>query len=262
MNETSHREDGRTTDIANTFRRIALVLLVCFYSVMWIGGVAQHWLKGGATPNQSWLAAIFLMLAGMIVLVSTRSWEECRALFAVALFGYAAEVAGVQLNYPFGAYSYTDALGPKLLGVPLVMTFAWMTLAAYVKQMLLRFNLTPLIETIVAAIWLTAIDLVIDPLAANQLGYWHWSERGIYFGIPFTNFAGWFIVSLLAFQILRKRFAPNLSARLTGISVVLFFTLLAFALGSTGVALIGGALCSVHLLFSDVMGWWRAGLKR
>ncbi|MBA3767040.1 MAG: hypothetical protein H0W99_08650, partial [Acidobacteria bacterium] len=68
--------------------------------------------------------------------------------------------------------------------------------------------------------------------------------------VPLTNFAGWFIVSLLAFQILRKRFQPNLPARLTGLSLILFFTLLALA-HSSSVALIGCGLCAVHLFLSN-----------
>lgn len=112
------------------------------------------------------------MLAGLLVLVGARSRVERLLLLAVALLGFAAEVVGVHTRVPFGAYEYTDALGPRLLGVPFVMAFAWMTLAAYVKQMLARFNLAPWVEMVVAASWLTAFDLLIDPLASNQLGYW------------------------------------------------------------------------------------------
>jgi uncharacterized membrane protein len=232
-------------------RRGALVFLSVCYAVLWAGGVAQYWLKGGTTTTkQSLPAALFLVLAGLLVLVGARTRVERLLLLAVALLGFAAEVTGVHTRVPFGAYEYTDALGPRLLGVPFVMAFAWMTLAAYVKQMLARFNLAPWVETFVAASWLTAFDLLIDPLASNQLGYWHWAERGAYFGVPLANFAGWFAVSLLAFGVLRKKFEANQTASLIGLSIILFFALLALAHGDALVALPGCALCLIHIILS------------
>lgn len=235
-------------------RRAALIFLSACYAVLWVGGVAQYWLKAGAGVNQSVAAALFLTLAGLLVLVGARSARERLLLIAVALLGFAAEALGVHTGVPFGAYEYTDALGPRLFGVPLVMASAWMTLAGYVKQMLARFRLSPRAEIFIAAAWLTAFDLLIDPLASNQLGYWRWAERGAYYGVPLKNFAGWFVVSLLAFTVLRKKFEAGQTASLTGLSIILFFTLLALAHGELLVALPGFALCLVHLIASRAAG--------
>lgn len=235
-------------------RRVALLFLSVCYAMLWVGGVARYWLKVGAGVNQSLAAALFLTLAGMLVLVGTRSVRERLLLLAVASLGFAAEVLGVHTRVPFGAYEYTGALGPKVFGVPLVMAFAWMTLAGYVKQMLARFRLAPWVETFVAASWLTAFDLLIDPLASNQLGYWRWAVRGAYLGVPLGNFAGWFVVSLLAFVVLRRKFEAGQTSSLTGLSIILFFTLLALAHGDALAALPGFALCLVHSLVSRGSG--------
>lgn len=236
----------------SAWQRAALVVVAAGYVVLWLGGVAQHWLAGGVRPAQSWLAALFLLLAGVIVLLSTRTTRDLLWLVCVALFGFAVEIIGVRFGVPFGAYNYTDILAPKLLGVPLVMAAAWMTLAAYVKQMLARFRLSTWTEALIAALWLTTIDLIIDPLAAQQLNYWRWAANGFYYGIPATNFAGWFATSLLAFLLFRQSCAANVWARLVGLSIVLFFTLLACAHGLRAAALVGCGLCALHLFVANL----------
>ncbi len=231
-------------------RRAALYVIAAGYVVLWLGGVAQHWRAGGGRPAPSWLAALFLLLAGVIVLISTRAARDLWWLACVALFGFVVELIGVRYGVPFGAYSYTAVLAPNLFGVPLVMAAAWMTLAAYVKQMLARFRLSVWTEALLAALWLTAIDLIIDPLAAQQLGYWRWGTAGIYYGIPATNFAGWFATGLLAFLLFRQSCTANAWARLVGLSIILFFTLLAGAHGLRAAALIGCGLCALHFFLN------------
>lgn len=229
-------------------RRVALLLALCAYATLWAGGVLSQWLAGGGASQQNRLATLFLLLAGTIVLLSTRTWLDVLLLACVALYGFTVEAVGVRFHLPFGAYTYTDALSPKLSGVPVVMALAWMTLVAYVRQMLQRHSFNVWIEATAAALWMTAIDLTIDPLAAHQLGYWRWANAGLYYGIPATNFAGWFASSLLVFCVLRKRLEPNPVARYVGLSIILFFTLIALAHKLYLAALVGGALCLTHFL--------------
>jgi putative membrane protein len=127
------------------------------------------------------------------------------------------------------------------------MGFAWMALIAYARELFSRTCLPAWLEVGAAALWTTAIDLVIDPLAANQLGYWRWSGAGIYYGIPFTNFIGWFVVSLIAHGLFRRRLGRNFPALVVGFAIVLFFTLIALANSLLIAALIGFALCVAQL---------------
>src|SRR5262249_43995304 len=99
--------------------------------------------------------------------------------------------------------------------------------------------------------------LVIDPLAANQLGYWRWSRSGAYYGIPPQNFIGWFVVSLMIFSLFsRKRpkiphemckWQKNRAARHVGLSIVIFFTANALSDGLVLAGSIGLGLCLFHL---------------
>lgn len=227
-------------------RRLFLWGVLGAYAVMWLGGVGGQALTGRPPADAAWASGVFLLLAGLIVMLTSRP-AELAGLAAASLVGFMAEVVGVRHGFLFSPYRYTEVLQPQLFAVPLVMTCAWMVLVAYVRQMLIGLGLTARVEVLAAASWMTAIDLVIDPLAANQLGYWRWSGTGSYYGIPWRNFAGWFMVSLLIFGLVRQRWRPNPWARFTGLSIVLFFTAIALAAGLWLAALIGLGLCALHL---------------
>jgi bisanhydrobacterioruberin hydratase len=229
-------------------RQFALCLLLPVYIVLWIGGVAHHFLIGNTPPGQNWIASLFLLLAALVLLVKTASFSDLLRLAGVALAGLFVEALGVRSGLPFGAYLYTDVLQPQLFDVPLVMACAWMVLIAYLKQTARYLSWRAWMKALLMALWMTAIDLVIDPLAANQLGYWRWLSAGAYYGIPLSNFAGWFVVSLLIFIIWRREWRENYWASMMGLSILLFFTLIALAHQLFLAGSIGLMLCALHVL--------------
>jgi putative membrane protein len=242
------------------------MILLAAYAFMWVGGVGSHVWFESAPGQTAWAAPAFLLLAGLIVIVTSRR-SELALLSVASLLGLAAEVVGVRYGFLFGDYMYTDALRPQLFGVPLVMASAWMVLVAYVRQALTNFNLPASVEASVAALWMTAIDLVIDPLAAGTLNYWRWSRAGVYYGVPARNFLGWFAVSLLIFSLVRVLFGrgrrPNAHACLIGLSIILFFTVIALAHGLILSGIVGVALCVAHLVITDPpVGFGALGMSR
>ena len=237
--------------ISNLKSRILNLLLAAlagFYIVMWVGGVSSHFMFGQAPQDAKWAAPTFLFLAALIVLLATSRDGLARLLTASGI-GFAAEATGVRYGFVFGVYSYTGELGPQLFGVPLAMACAWLALVAYAEEML-PDHLPVAVRATIAAVWLTAIDLVIDPLAAGELGYWHWAERGIYYGIPASNFAGWFTVSLFIFGLMGLLFGrgrqSNYMAQYIGLSLIIFFTFIALAHHFVVITIIGVLLCLVH----------------
>lgn len=230
-----------------TKTNVAFIALLLAYVVMWCGGVGAHFVSGTAPPETTWAAPVFLTLAALITLVTTANRANLIALIAVALSGFAAEVIGVEYKYLFGSYIYTATLQPQFLGVPLVMMSAWMVLFAYIKQVMLNWQLPWWFEVCLAASWMTAIDLLIDPLASGLLDYWKWQGKGSYYGVPIRNFLGWFLVSLILFALVRRFtiWQQNRWARYVGVSITLFFSAIAlvhelFLL--TGIGLLLGAL--------------------
>lgn len=228
-----------------SLRRAALWTTLAVFALLWVGGVASAWL-GVEREDAGTLASLFLLTAGLVVLLGERTGRGVLLLACVALLGFAVEAVGVRFGVPFGRYVYTGALQPQVLGVPVVMGPAWMVLVAFAQDAAGRLRLGGWRAVLFAALLTTATDLVIDPLAANRLGYWKWLDGGSYYGIPFVNFAGWFLTALVACRIKGAR--ENFWAGIVGAAIMLFFALLALAHSLPVVALVGFALCLTRLL--------------
>lgn len=217
-------------------RKPALVALCSAYGLMWTGGVVSQFVWGHRPSDTAWTSPLFLLLATAIVFQFADLHASLR-LLAAGVIGFVAEAAGVHFGVPFGAYGYTSELGFSTLGVPVVIAGAWIILVAYSRALFGPHSVW------LPAAWMTAIDLLIDPLAANSLGFWQWFEPGPYFGVPLLNFAGWFLVSALIFLLCRFR-APQQAGWL-GVSVVAFFTAIAVAHRMWVPAGIGAVIASV-----------------
>lgn len=240
-------------------RKALGILIVAFYALLWAGGVVSYWLLDGPPADAGWTAPVFLLLAGVLTL-STLTRRDAIRVLGAGTVGLLAELTGVHTRFPFGEYSYTTTLQPHVFGVPLVMLCAWLVLIVYVREIVgaLRlgpFCIGPWSALALGAVWMTAIDLVIDPLAAGPLDYWEWAHAGAYYGIPWTNFAGWLLVSFIALAIASNTQrpiagntqTPNRGARTIGLSIVAFFALTALANGLYIPAAIGFLLCTLDL---------------
>jgi uncharacterized membrane protein len=218
-----------------------------FYLVMWAGGIGSYVFFGGVRAGDEWTAPLFLTLAGVIVIGSVAA-PRAAMLVVAGVLGFLAEWIGLRTGDLFGDYRYTDVLAPSLFDVPLVMISAWLVLVAYVDELLGSVRAGRALRIVGGAALLTAIDLIIDPLAAGPLGYWIWLNGGAYYGVPAHNFAGWFVVGLIILGLvqLAPSRGPSSGALWTGLSIVLFFTLLAVANAMVLPVCVGVMLCVVH----------------
>ena len=235
------------TPRAEITRRWTAAALWGLYAVMWLGGIGSYVLFGGVRAGDEWAAPLFLALAGCLVVVS--AGRRAPALLAAGVTGFVAERVGLTGEWLFGRYEYTEVLAPRLAGVPLVMISAWMVLAAYAHEIVRPWRVARVVKVCAGAGLLTAIDLVIDPLASGPLRYWRWFDGGSFHGVPATNFAGWFLagaVVLLVLQVLDREPHPIPAAASVGWSIVLFFAIIAAAYALVLPATIGAALCAAH----------------
>jgi len=127
-------------------------------------------------------ALALAVLAYALRRYGARAW----ALFAAAFaFGVAVEVLGERTGFPFGAYTYL-APGPAVLGVPLLVPLGWFAFTLIALAVAPRGRARWL-----APLALVAWDLGLDPLMVRE-GFWAF-EQGPYFGVPWSNFAGWYL---------------------------------------------------------------------
>lgn len=126
----------------------------------------------------------------------------------IAVLTWGAEFIGHKTGLPFGHYSYTDKLQPQIAGVPLLIPIAWFMLlpSSWVMAQLIvgeRDSIGKEIQFIlVSALALTVWDLFLDPQMVAW-GFWIWDNPSGYFGIPFINYFGWFLVAGLVTVVVR-----------------------------------------------------------
>jgi uncharacterized membrane protein len=183
-------------------------------------------------------------------------------LVLVASVAVAFEAVGLATGFPYGSYSYSDALGPTLLGVPLLVPLAWLMMAwpSWVVGDRLGAAVRParrrVVRVVAAAAVFAAWDVVLDPQMV-QAGYWTWAfpSPGLpgIDTVPLTNLAGWLVAGLVLMTLLdlvvRRTQVPG--APLTGDGPVLL---------AIGWMTLGGALAHAGWLGLPGSAAWGAGL--
>ncbi|TYP88344.1 carotenoid biosynthesis protein [Blastococcus xanthinilyticus] len=132
-------------------------------------------------------------------------------LLLVALVAIAFESVGVATGFPYGSYTYSDVLGPTLLGVPFLVPLAWLMMAwpSWLLGGLLARPVRAGLRRPARIAWAAAVfaawDVVLDPQLV-QAGYWTWADPspglpGID-TVPLTNLAGWLLAGLVLMTLL------------------------------------------------------------
>ncbi len=122
----------------------------------------------------------------------------------------AVERFGTETGVPFGRYRYSGALQPELAGVPAIVPLAWFAMALPARETAhaaLGRHSNRATRAVVGSAALTAWDLFLDPQMVGE-GYWAWARRGVYRGIPLTNFLGWFLTGLGIIAVLDALLPP------------------------------------------------------
>jgi uncharacterized membrane protein len=154
-------------------------------------------------------------------------WRGMLTFFAICLvIGNVVENVGVLTGFPFGRYYFTDAMGPKIFLVPIFLGLAYLGMG-YLSWTLARVIvgdpegplLGPRVVTVplVGALIMTAWDFCQDPIWGTVVHAWVWVHGGSYFGVPVSNFVGWYLHVYVLYQLfaLYLRGRPVTTATLT-----------------------------------------------
>src|ERR1700694_3281899 len=170
---------------------------------------------------QGSLLVLVAVAFGLIHGAMRYRWSGIVTFIVIALVvSNILENTSILTGFPFGHYHYTDALGPKLFLVPLLIGpayfangyFAWVignVLIGEVRRGSSAFMTfaVPFIAAFVMVMW----DLTFDPRASTSEHQWIWEQGGGYFGVPLTNYLGWFFTVYVFLQLfaLFVRFRPG-----------------------------------------------------
>ena len=200
----------------------------------------------------SYVSSVLIALPALAALVAHRGFRRAAAAaLAVSAFAYAIESVGVATGFPYGPFSYGDALGPKLLGlVPYLLPVTYVPLvigaaaAAWGPG-----RLAP--RVLIAALLLVLTDGVLDP-GATALGFWTWTEGGPYYGVPLVNSAGWLLSGTVSAALLlsigRAHTPPPPGALDSAVLSLAFWTGVAVFSGLAFPALLGLVLFALSLV--------------
>jgi putative membrane protein len=124
-------------------------------------------------------------------------------------FGTLAETVSLRTGFPFGRYYFTDVMGPKIFQLPVLLALAYLGIGyvAWILALLIlgyvdkpirgaRVFAMPLLASVIMVAW----DLAMDPTWSTLDRAWIWQDGGGYFGVPVSNFMGWFLTAYLYYQ--------------------------------------------------------------
>ena len=228
-------------------RNIFIFILSVIYAVLWFGGVMSYTVLEADPSIQPITAPMFLWCAALLSIIGFSSRGHVLWLLLASGAAFVAEIIGVATGTIFGSYQYGNGFGMQLFNVPLAIMAAWLILLAYVWHITSWFHFSIFVKALIAAAWMVAIDIIIDPVSAGPIGFWEWKAGGSFYGIPLSNFLGWFAVSLPLFLFLQRERFTQTSSHLVGFSIVLFFTILAAA-SFPALALFGMFLLALDMI--------------
>jgi putative membrane protein len=169
-----------------------------------------------------------LLVTGLLLAFHT-GFNRHFLLFAFSAFaiGMATEIIGVNTGLIFGDYYYGPILGPKIMGVPLMIGVNWFLMVYVTGGVCYRVIGNDSLAALAGAALMVAMDLNLEPVAV-KLDFWQWESEGI----PVSNYLSWFLIAFVIQLLYRKLGFPreNKLNFFVFINLLLFFFVLAIIL--------------------------------
>src|SRR5258708_40052148 len=193
------------TERRSTLTRMSLWVLAGAYAVTLIANISFG--LNIPIPIVLSISVAFALIHGAV----RYGWKGIAAFIVICLVvSNILENTSILTGFPFGHYHYTDALGPKLFLVPLLIGPAYFAngyLAWVVGNVLIgelrrtSSAFTTFAVPFTASFLMVMWDLTFDPRASTIQHMWIWEQGGGYFGVPLTNYLGWFFTVYVFLQL-------------------------------------------------------------
>jgi putative membrane protein len=212
----------------------------------------------------AFLAAFLFLAIRFMGMKRTLIW-----LVSGYTIAWISEFSSINNGFPYGEYHYLyENMSGELMiaGVPFFdslsypfLIFAGFTMASFLLDTTTRKARNDIVHIALGALLTTLLDVIIDPV--TKLGsrwflgeIYYYATPGWYFGIPMSNFAGWFLVSfaIAGFNVFLWKWAnwknpgkPDILYPLFYSSIALFMIAVTFYIGAWTLGVCSSGLLAV-----------------
>jgi putative membrane protein len=170
-------------------------------------------LYSGVVPT---LALVILHVIPPALFALVHGSETYRIKTAFVFLGLSAGIGSVfetlslRTGFPFGHYHFTALMGPGILRLPFLLALAYVGMGylAWVLALLIAgrageplSGLRLLTQPLLASFLMVAWDISMEPVWSTVDQAWVWEKGGPFFGVPISNFLGWYLTSYVFYQL-------------------------------------------------------------
>ena len=152
-----------------------------------------------AARNEYFSVIPMLLLAvpAYLALLKTNFWKGLLFIGILSIYATGIEALSIQTSFPYGAFEYNAQLGYKLFDlVPWTVSFGWVPLVIGCFALSSWIFNKRSYQFFAGALLLVVSDLIVDP-GAVLMNFWTWTYPGMYYSIPFSNYLGWILSSII-----------------------------------------------------------------
>lgn len=176
-------------EIQSWFRNYGSWVIAVFHLV---GALGFLLLDGPRSSDFAMLTPLNLLLLSVVYLVTSDEVKRPLLYALPVLMGFLVEMIGTNTGFPFGEYTYSGILGPRLLGTPLILGALWWILLRSFTDVFSQMSSNKTLISIATGLGMLLMDIFIEPVAIG-LKWWKWQSVDV----PLENYISWFVLSFV-----------------------------------------------------------------